>query len=198
MRVAEEDRSGLGVGNHHVDLPLGAVITFAGDLGVAAVERRLISQGWLPCDGRLVSIASFRGLYQLLGRLYTPAGTAKDSFCLPDYRGQFLRGVTTDAKLDPGLKYRTPPPGGTAKASVGSTQPGMVQTHQHHYQALKGVEVGDAGSAGGVPPQTAVATTDLLDGDGAALTGEETRPRNIYVNFLIKAAHSTRGIGVVW
>lgn len=198
MSLFGKDRSGLGVETRRVDTPIGAIVIFAGDLSNPGLQMRILRQGWLPCDGRSVKIARYRDLHLAIGGLYTASGTGEGLFQVPDYGGQFLRGVAKDTRQDPGQGVRQPPPGGQSKASVGSTQADMVQTHEHHYQALTGVEVGDAGSGGGVPPAIATATTDLLDGDGVnTLTGEETRPRNIYVHFLIKAAWKTRSVGVV-
>lgn len=198
MREREDDRSGLGLGAEHVHLPIGAVVMFAGDLTAGNLEQRLIRQGWLPCDGRTVTIKAYRALHQAIGQLYTPSSTDKGSFCVPNYSGQFVRGVATQKTDDPGLDNRTPPPGGGDKTTVGSTQLDMVQTHQHHYQALKGAAPSDAGTDGAIPPPNPTTTTDLLDAGGNALSGEETRPKNIYVHFLIKAAHATRGVGVIW
>ena len=194
----DEDRSGLGLARFDSRTPIGAVTAFAGDLTVAQVERRVIVQGWIPCDGRQIPILRFRHLYAVIGRLYTASGVAPRQFCVPDYRGQFFRTVATSADQDPGLSARTPPPGGGPPGIVGSTQIQMIQMHQHHYQELKGVEVGDTGTAGGVPPDTPAVTTDLLDPSGGALNGQETRPKNIYVHHLIRALPVTRGIGVVW
>jgi microcystin-dependent protein len=194
-----DDRSGLGVGRYRSEPPVGTVIVFAGDLTVVATERRLVSQGWIPCDGRPIAIHGHHDLYRAIGRLYSPSATAKDAFCVPDYRGQFLRGVAQTAAQDPGIGSRTAPAGGSDPKSVGSAQAGMVEKHQHHYQALEGVQVGNTGSGGGTPPLTPQATSDLLDAGGTqTLSGEETRPKNVYVNYLIKAANVTRGIGVIW
>jgi microcystin-dependent protein len=198
MRRAAEDRSGLGLARFDSRTPVGAVIAFAGDLTVAQVERRIIVEGWVPCDGRQLPVHRFHELYAVIGRLYTASGIDKKQFCVPDYRGQFFRTVATTTGQDPGLNERTPPPGGQSGGTVGSTQVQMVQTHQHHYQALEDVVAGESGSGAGVPSPTPSTTTDLLDPSGAALNGEETRPKNIYVHHLIKALPVTRGIGVVW
>lgn len=198
MTVALPMGSGLGVSRYRPDVPVGSVIAFAGDLTIAKVAGLVVDQGWLPCDGRAVSQKTYGELYAVIGGLYTKPGGAKDQFCIPDYRGQFLRGLAAGAGQDPGFSSRIAPPGGSAAQSVGSSQGWMVQTHEHNFQALSGVEVGDAGSGGGVPPATKTSTTDLLASDGSALSGEETRPQNIYVNYLIKAGRAQRRLGVRW
>ncbi|MCY1649146.1 phage tail protein [Caulobacter sp. SL161] len=189
--------SGLGFSRHPVELPVGAVIAFAGDLSATQAIGAIIAEGWLPCDGRLVQQAEYRALFRVLGLVYTPTGDPAGSFRVPDYRGQFFRGIASDAAQDPGLASRIAPPGGASATMVGSTQPPMVQGHAHEYGALNGVETGDTGSGGGVPPTAQPKTTGLYSADGSSsLSGEETRPQNIYVNYLVKASRARVRLGV--
>jgi len=193
------DRSGLVLDRQGVDTPVGSVIMFAGDLSNAVTLAAVINRGWLPCAGQAVAQANYPDLFHAIGPLYTPQGAAQGQFCVPDYRGQFLRGLATDSSQDPGFAYRTAPPGGSNAQSVGSSQAPMVQLHQHDYQALEAVEVAQSGPSGAAQPAAATPTTNLLNSGGTgSLTGEETRPQNIYVNFLIKATKTTFAIGVSW
>jgi hypothetical protein len=197
VRRVGPTRSGVGLERHQAGLPVGAVTLFAGDLTKGQLEARLVNQGWLPCDGRQVLISAYPVLNHVLSGLYRSARTPDGSFCVPDYRGQFLRGVATEDSQDPGLKERTPPVGGSY-GTVGSTQEPMVQMHQHYYQALADAIAGEAGSGAGAPSPTTPTTTGLLDIHLKNLSGDETRPTNIYVHYLIKAADWTRGLGVPW
>jgi microcystin-dependent protein len=43
-------------------------------------------QGWLPCNGELLSVAEFTALYSLLGTLY--GGDGETTFAVPDFRGR--------------------------------------------------------------------------------------------------------------
>ena len=45
-----------------------------------------VPPGWLPCDGRLLQIASAQALYALLGTTY--GGDGQTTFALPDLRGR--------------------------------------------------------------------------------------------------------------
>lgn len=54
---------------------------------------------WMLCNGAQLSTATYSYLYQFLGRSYTPAGTSTTLFNIPDYRGQFLRGLGGNSAL---------------------------------------------------------------------------------------------------
>lgn len=45
-----------------------------------------VPQGWLPCDGQLISIAQNDALFALLGTIY--GGDGINTFALPDLRGR--------------------------------------------------------------------------------------------------------------
>ena len=97
-------------------LPVGAVMPYAGEVNA----NRLHLDGWLPCDGRKVSKADFPLLWKAIGSAH---GDEQEYFNLPDYRGRFLRGVSSDSGRDPDVEGRTPmAEGGNSKNSVGSVQ----------------------------------------------------------------------------
>ncbi len=58
---------------------------------ILAVGFNFAPVGWLPCDGRLVSIAEFDVLYALIGTIY--GGDGVNTFGLPDLRGRTPVGV---------------------------------------------------------------------------------------------------------
>jgi microcystin-dependent protein len=60
---------------------LGEIRAFAGDL----------PPGWLPCDGRLLSIDQNPATYAVIGTAYGGNGTT--TFALPDLRGRVLAGA---------------------------------------------------------------------------------------------------------
>lgn len=66
-------------------VPPGAVSAFAG------TNLATPPQGWLFCDGRTVSRATFTRLFAVIGTTYGP-GDGITTFHLPDYRWTFLRG----------------------------------------------------------------------------------------------------------
>jgi microcystin-dependent protein len=57
--------------------------------------------GWLPCDGRLVAIAEYDVLFQLIGTTY--GGDGEETFALPDLQGRVPMGMGTG----PGLTTRS-------------------------------------------------------------------------------------------
>jgi len=46
----------------------------------------IVPQGWLPCDGQLLSIMNNQPLFSLLGTTY--GGDGRSTFALPDLRGR--------------------------------------------------------------------------------------------------------------
>jgi microcystin-dependent protein len=188
------------------DAPVGAVIAFAGQIGAAAgvsppasveagfpVTDPIEAWGWTACDGRSVAIADYVELYLVLGTLY---GGDDTHFRLPDYRGYFLRGVDAGAGNDPDAAARTNAAGSGATPAcqqiVGSRQPDAIQKHDHIYgaeptAAAPAQGAGAAGAPSSTPTLTTSGPTDSLSAPGQVRVSQsETRPRNIYVHYLIK------------
>jgi microcystin-dependent protein len=171
-------------------LPLGTIIAFAGQINpqtyLCGADNFSPSPsnntGWILCDGSEVSETVFPMLFNAIGNLY---GGFNGSFYVPDYRGYFLRGLAVNAGQDPGFANRIRLPNGE-NAGVGSTQQGMIQQHEHLYNNYP-VQQASGGQYFGVASishQEISSTTELLS-NGYNLSGEETRPKNIYVNYLI-------------
>lgn len=103
-----------------MDTPIGTVVAFAGD--ASGDRSQLEVQGWLPCDGAAVSRTTYKLLFEVISTLHGD-GDGASTFNLPDYRGQFLRGVDAGAGRDPDASRRYAPMGGGATGdSVGSVQ----------------------------------------------------------------------------
>jgi microcystin-dependent protein len=191
-----------------VGVPVGAVIPYAGPIDedpnqAPALRQILAAQGWLVCDGSLVPISQFPALAALLGTAY---GTQENGqFRLPDYRGVFLRGVNGGRQPpnDPDAGNRTGSgPGGKGNIGnqVGSLQTCQFQEHEHQY--APGTAPGNF-QTGGEPGLIATAqsstTTEVVckpQNESPPCFGAETRPLNIYVHFLIKAAADVLAITV--
>jgi microcystin-dependent protein len=153
-------------------VPPGTVVAFAG--------RILdVPQGWVLCDGRALPRA---GLY---ARLFAAIGAANGSpdannFNVPDYRGRFLRGVNNGTGRDPDVNSRTQPAGSSNGGgdAVGSLQDDELRSHTHSVAIHLQGGVGDHAING-------AAAFKASDSTGAA-GGSETRPTNVYVNYIIK------------
>ena len=181
-----------------ISVPVGTVVPYAGpveeDPEKASIRRlRLAQQGWLLCDGSEVSKTLWRELYELIQDTYGKPSSA-DNFVLPDYRGAFLRGVSGDRNpaLDPAASQRTASgSGGTGTGNaVGSFQTAQFQEHEHQYTPSTAVSGFQAGGVNAVISTTQATTTAVVceqgSADSTACYGPETRPVNVYVNYLIK------------
>lgn len=183
--------------------------------GLPPSQRRLRDQGWLFCDGRSVRRSVYPALYAAIGVAWggdAGAGT----FNLPDMRGRFLRGVNQGAPDFPASGADSIPrapdedqrlasaTGGNTGGAVGSVQQDLLQTHEHvwkpadrslpfclEYPAEPGV----------LPPlrpeltggdDNAGPTSSALRPPGDVRAGQETAPKNVYVNFLIFAGRVPR------
>lgn len=160
-------------------VPTGAVLSFA---GTAAPT------GFFMCDGTAVSRTTYASLYAIIGITHGH-GDGTTTFNVPDYRGRFLRGVDGAAGLDPDKAGRTAmATGGNTGNAVGTVQTDDYPTHAHSYnQSAGGGGGADGGSGNG----------SLYGGVGGATTGNagainggsgaEVRPKNAYVNYIIKS-----------
>lgn len=72
--------------------------------------------GWLLCDGRSLSVASYPELFAMIGYTYGGSG---GSFNIPDLRGEFVRGLNTTGS------------GEDTGRTMGSYQASTLQQHSH-------------------------------------------------------------------
>ena len=154
--------------------------------------------GWLICDGTAVSRSTYSDLYAVLGDAYGE-GDGSTTFHLPDLRGRFIRGVDDSEGNDPDAGSRTASnTGGNTGDNVGSLQTDAFQGHWHaDLEADTGEDVdflltGRASGGGTVMAQSAGSSNvrvknPMTDGsNGTPRTTEETRPVNVYCNYIIK------------
>lgn len=153
--------------------PVGSIQAFGGTVEPA---------GWLICDGREVSRTAYAELFAIIGISFGE-GDGVNTFNLPDLTGKFLRGVSKNAdgterpESDPDKDFRTSINGGNSGNSVGSYQADELKRHNHKYISYYGKN-GRASDAG--------AWTGNRDAFTADSGGNETRPKNVYVYYLIK------------
>lgn len=179
-------------------IPVGAVVPYAGPLSEAA-RGELARLGWLPCEGQLVSVAEYPRLFAAIG--FTYGKQDEGHFFLPDYRAYFLRGVNGDARMDPSdpaspprdpdVDRRRPSRvGGSSGNQVGTVQEDTFQDHEHHYKPSTGTVTAQPGpGTAALPPTVELPTSSIVAGKGgqAPRHGQETRPQNISVHFLLRA-----------
>lgn len=158
--------------------PPGTIVAFGGEN---------IPSGWMLCDGTPLSSRQYRRLYSAIstnwGGGYTDAVKLGD-FNLPDLRGMFLRGVTGTRNgpdfIDPDAALRVNTVvGGNAGNAVGSAQMDMFRSHTHSYNPKVNNYADGRGGGGATPGSDSTRDTSPAGGN-------ESRPKNVYVNYIIK------------
>lgn len=147
-------------GSFFSSVPVGTVI--------AVAHNNAPDFGWLKCNGTTVSRAAYPRLYEKIANFY--GFQTSTDFRVPDFRGEFLRGLDDGRGLDPGR-------------NIAQLQAQSIQSHSHGLSVLRGdrgpnqdgnLVFGDEDYYPYVPRQT--------DATG----GTETRPRNMPVVYWIK------------
>ncbi|MBD5542771.1 MAG: tail fiber protein [Lachnospiraceae bacterium] len=171
------------------DVPIGTIFIYSGSTDASSDEGRLnratlLSQGYLPCDGTEVSVKDYQALYQIIHNYYgKPSNTSL--FKLPDLRGVFLRGTDYTRGLDPDKNNRSYSGyTGASGNQVGSMQGDQLRSHNHfmgylHKRSFLGANANDK-------PIKNCDGNDYRTGDAG---GNETRPVNLNVNYIIKASY---------
>lgn len=159
---------------------------------IAAFGGATVPAGWLMCDGTSYSAVTYPNLAGAMwnGANFNSGGSGNQitgSFNVPDLRGKFLRGTDGTANYDPDHASRTAiNTGGNTGNAVGSLQMDQIVAHGHDINlfSIPAENAGNLMSGGVSGPHS---WTALANNTGALNTGgNETRPRNVYVNFIIK------------
>ncbi len=168
-------------------MPVGTILPFAG---------QNVPEGWLLCDGKAyTSVGEDNEIYfeleTAIGTSWGDGSTGTDSttgsFNVPDLRGQFLRGVYHGAGNDPDTAARgISATGGNTGDAVGSKQADAFQGHEHstYVSGSASSWTNDGSDYGNIRADT----TEIKNkaGYGTARYSTETRPVNVYVNYIIK------------
>ncbi len=166
--------------NTSIIAPPGAVVAFAGNNP---------PEGWLLCDGRLVSRYDYPELYEAIGTAW--GGDGNPNFHLPDMRGRFIRGLDISGFIDPDCKERMDVHGNKVGAMIGSLQEDVFKGHSHLVKATGGTNNMNLES----PSCTGFAGWDshyskYTIGNGEPFIqpsgGSETRPKNAAMHYIIK------------
>lgn len=159
------------------DLPKTIGFAFSPPIGsVVAWPTASPPSGWRECDGSSLLRASFPNLFIVLGVTYGAAdGT---HFNIPDYRGEFLRGMDPGATRDPDSASRTDRGDATTGANVGTKQGHQFASHTHDFPGAILSSSPTGSGATRVESQSTLTTV--------AAGGNETRPRNVNVKWIIK------------
>ena len=181
-----ETKSGFIIGGvRNVGAPIGIMEMWPG-------ASTNIPAGWLLCDGTTLDRDEFEELFEILGHAWGGIGS---DFNLPDMRGLYPRGVDIGAGRDPDADDRIEiAPGGNVGDKVGSFQADQMQcfaaTYDKYFHQSESVKQSTAGSSKSVArnsDQYNETNIEFVEGDcDEPRFGQETRPKNAYVNFIIK------------
>lgn len=116
-------------------------------------------------------------------------GGIDGAFNVPDFRGIFPRGTDPTGVNDPDFGSRTAQnPNGNTGGNVGSFEVDSVTDHRHNvtFTGIGGPVVQIVGSGAGT---TGSGNTNFISAfsGGVTAASTETRPKNLYVNFIIKS-----------
>lgn len=162
-------------------------------------------EGYLYCRGQAVSRSTYSDLFDAIGTTYG-AGNGSTTFNVPDLRGEFLRGFDAGRDVDSGRVFgsfqdhqiekhihytgvQTNRDGGINNSY---TRAGYINGNplSANQRAGSTSSISDPGNGVTSEPVTtgqAVQAANPVSGpNSAANTGEETRPRNIAINYIIK------------
>ena len=170
--------------------PVGSVTAFAG-------TTNSIPNGWLLCDGSAVNSSNYPALYVAIGIAWGDGANGSGTdFNLPDMRGYFLRGVSHNTTRDPDRNARTSNGYGN-KVQVGSSQPDAIRNITGSFNggptystpnadgAFAETTFASATHVGG-SDRTTGHTDVTLSAARVVPTGGDNRPKNVYVNYIIK------------
>lgn len=164
-------------------VPTGTIIAFGG-------PKDKIPNGWMLCDGRQLSAADprYQSLFSIIGTSWGASGGA-GTFNLPNTLGMFLRGVSDTSNQDPDKLTRQPiVQGGNGGNNVGSYQKDEFSSHTHQMNFELGRQPGWSGGWGGAGQVRAANAPGDPGHNHLPLStgGNETRPKNVNVNYIIK------------
>lgn len=151
--------------------PIGTIEIFAG-------PSTSVPFGYRVCDGTAIDRSKYPELYDVIKTSWG-TGNGSTTFNIPDLRGVFIRGVSNGTGNDPDRSGRPSRNGGNAGDKVGSYQSDQLASHNHSYQSAATKDVSGDGGRSPFAWNPANYSTGYTGGN-------ETRPKNVYVNYIIK------------
>ena len=141
--------------------------------------RDSVPSGYLECKGAAISRTDFSALFAIISDDFGP-GNGSSTFNLPDLRGEFIRGWDHGAGNDPDVASRTDRGDGVTDDRIGTKQSDEIKSHNHahHLQSIRCLNNSGTGIFS-IAQDTTAGTTQSTGGN-------ETRPRNVYMMYIIK------------
>jgi hypothetical protein len=111
------------------------------------------------------------------------SGNGTTTFNLPDPGGRFVRGLTSNTARDPDTASRTAMnSGGNTGSNIGSVQGDAYAAHTHGINAVLQTGFEEPYNIG----SGADANFNHTGNTASSGASTETRPKNFYMNFIIK------------
>ncbi|MBV8747478.1 MAG: tail fiber protein, partial [Xanthobacteraceae bacterium] len=187
-----------------INVPIGFICMFAGDLSDSSIKNEVIAAGWLPCDGTSYTKSQYSDLFAVIG---TSHGGSGNNFNVPNMTGRFARGTTGTSNVDPDAGSRVAAAaGGAAGNAVGSLQQSATALpknpwvlaqdgdHYHAYQHLSTTmhEVW-SGSTDSMARWSSTVTIGAAGGHFHTMSGGDpaTVPVNVAIYWVIRATSAT-------
>ena len=147
----------------HQLTPVGTINAFAGD----CADPDKIPDGWFLCNGASFDKEDYPLLEEVLG-----------STTLPNLQGQFIRGYDPEGQIDPDGVTR----------GLRSEQADEFKSHKHDIEIdwASDYNKGESASNGIRAEAKPRNNGKRVTGDIQYSGGDETRPRNIALNYIIK------------
>ena len=176
--------------NATLTFPAGIVIPFAG-------PAENIPNGWMLCDGSAISRSDYATLYAAIGVCWG-TGDGATTFNLPDLRGMFLRGVSGESGNDPDADSRVllTDNGGNTGNNVGSYQGDAIRNITGSFytnsvwpsqnQGFVSFDIVGPGGGQDGSGYDSRAATFYFDASRVVPVGNDNRPKNVYVTYMIK------------
>jgi len=179
--------------------PIGSVLAYAGEVD----PRDTLKEKWMLCNGRALSSDDHSVLFRVIKTRYGEGvdengdSVSGKDFNLPDYRGMFLRGTKSGrppvdisddrtVDFDPDEGKRLDHRWKSQSSEVGSVQLSEFESHSHHilYEGDTDKPKERRYAAHRKDWQkNKVSNTHRPSFDSGGL---ETRPLNVYVNWIIR------------
>jgi microcystin-dependent protein len=159
-------------------IPAGTIFAYGGEVS----DTKPPPNGWLACNGKEYNRGDYPDLFAAIG---TAWGASSDAtFNVPDLRGRFLRGNDSGSGRDPDRGGRgASNGGGNTGDAIGTVQGDDFRSHTHDYHTTSLVfdtsQPNHYNYTGGF-------SFNLHDVTSYPRGGNETRPQNAAVNYLIK------------
>lgn len=184
----QETVSGFKIGGtYQTGLPAGTIQMWGG-------PYTNVPLGWLLCDGASYATTAQAELFAAIGYAWGGGGSF---FNVPDMRGRFARGVDLGEGNDPDAAARTASATGSNTGdNVGTLQGDQMQCFKGSYEKYRfqsssvkqSTGAGAAKNVAGASNQYTTTEIEFVDnGCGEPRFGNETRPSNVSVNYIIRA-----------